>query len=130
MDDESLSELKRLAAEEVGLPSRLSSRVRGSTLAELRGDAKKLAVELGYAEPQARDSAGRFAMSDLIRQRAGYAPIAEPEAPAGDLGVGKGGSAAPRQVTPPSMSDLIRGVHQGRRMIAWDLAEQSARNGD
>ncbi len=127
VDSESLDLLQRMAAQEAGLPERLRGRLAGDTIGALRADAKKLAVDLGYVQPQARDAGGRFTMNDEIRRRAGY-PIAgpAPEPPVGDIGVGRGGSALPRRPAAPDMNSLIRGTYHGRRSVAHQFAEQIA----
>jgi hypothetical protein len=79
MDDaELLGYVKSRVADETGLPSEWATRLRGSTLAELRTDAQALAQTLGVAGPPARerDGNGRFAggaarMNAEIRRAAG-----------------------------------------------------------
>ena len=77
MDDaELLGYVKSRVADETGLPSEWATRLRGSTLAELRTDAQALAQTLGVAGPRERDGNGRFAggaarMNAEIRRAAG-----------------------------------------------------------
>jgi hypothetical protein len=129
VDPESYAVLQRAAADEVGLPATLAHRLRGESFAELRGDAKRALRDFGIAEPPPSDERGRFTMSDQIRAASGR-PLADatlPEQPvAGDLGIGRGGSALARQSQPPSMNDLLRAAAGVRTTIVADLAEQYA----
>jgi hypothetical protein len=72
-DSESLAALRRIAAEEAGLAPQLAGRIVGSTLAEMRSDAKKFAIESGISPGPQRDGHGRFSsrMDQEIRRRAG-----------------------------------------------------------
>jgi hypothetical protein len=120
LDRESREALQAVAASEAGLPVGLSSRVAGTTISQMREDARRLALDTGYAEaaqPQARDRAGRFAstsghqdFNNAIRQAFGHAVVAdEPQQrPVGDLGVGVGGGARPRERARPTMNQIIR----------------------
>jgi hypothetical protein len=126
VDDETSQTLRELAAREHGLPQELARRVNGDSISAMRKDARQLALDLGFAAPQPRASGGQFAsFSDEIRAAAGRAPTEAPE-PVGDLGVGRGGSASPRQPRPPDMSSLIRAAREVRRSGVVDLAEQLA----
>jgi hypothetical protein len=119
MDAETLDVLRLSAAIEAGLPDQLRGRLTGDTIAALRTDAQALATDLGYAESRA--AGGSF--SDRIRAAAGRVP-AEPVAqPAGIVGVGRGGSATPRQAQPVDMNAVIRGTISARRTIEHRLAE-------
>jgi hypothetical protein len=133
MDAESYAVLQRAAADEVGLPAQFAHRVNGQSIAELRKDARQLALDLGYAEPPARDERGRFhrpnqRVNDSIRRAAGYPTSTdEPEQPAiGSVGIGRGGGASPRRVSAPDMNSLIRGAAGARSVVAGDIAEQLA----
>lgn len=116
VDGELLSFVKGRVADEAQLPEGWSDRLHGSTLAELRSDAARLATTLGIAdttEPaRGRGADGRFAsggdvMNAAIRSARGttIAPTVEPVPVEGTLGAGRGGTNPPRQ---PNMSDLIR----------------------
>jgi hypothetical protein len=139
MDSESLGVLQRTAASEAGLPAQFAHRVNGQSIAELRQDARQLALDLGYAEPPARDQRGRFqrtsgqrlsgqAFNDAVRRMAGYAVAGdEPtERPTGNLGIGVGGGAQERPRPAPDMNSLIRGTLNARRGVEWQFAEQIA----
>ena len=70
MDDETREVLQDAAGEAAAIPQRLRHRLRGDSITALRNDAKRLARELGIAEPQPRDERGKFAsMDDLMRGR-------------------------------------------------------------
>jgi len=70
-DAESLELLREIAADEAGLPSQLAGRVSGSTIGELRKDARQLARDLGYTQPQPRTPTGQFAsFNDQLRAAA------------------------------------------------------------
>lgn len=127
MDSESLGVLQRAAAEAEGLPLNLSGRLRGSSYGELCQDAKQALKDFGFTPPPARTPDGRFAsMSDMIRHQAGYPVATEPEQPEGDLGIGRGGSALPRQSRPPDMNSLIRAACGAETTVIRDLAAQMA----
>jgi hypothetical protein len=138
-DAESLQLLREVAASEVGLPAGLAHRVAGSTIGQLRKDARQLALDLGYAEPpepQRRDQAGRFAsgsghqdFNNALRAAAGRAVQPAQQQPEGDLGIGKGAGAAERTPQPVNMNNLIRGVIDSRRSVAHVFAEQLQANG-
>ena len=109
------------------MPEQLRGRLAGDSIASLRADAKKLAVELGYAEAQPRAAGGRYArFSDQIRAAAGRAPAVEPEPPTGDVGIGRGAGAVDRPRPRADMNSLIRATREARRGHVLDLAEMMA----
>jgi hypothetical protein len=136
MDSESLGVLQKAAAEAEGLPGNLSGRLRGDSYSALCRDARQALVDFGLAPPPApaRNERGQFKrdnkpVNDLIRRAAGFATTAEPpeQLPAGDVGVGRGGGAQPRQrQSVVSMNDLIRGTANASRDAAHLFAEQLA----
>jgi hypothetical protein len=79
MDDaETLAYLRSNVASELDIPERMSHRIAGSTLQELREDGRRLAAEIGIA-PADNRVAGRFTgksargatFNDLVRKAAG-----------------------------------------------------------
>jgi hypothetical protein len=143
VDAESLATLRAVAGNEAGIPESLHARLRGESIAELREDARQLAIDTGYATPPpppARNERGQFArgesghqahrrFNDAVRAGFGFPTSTEqPEQlPQGDLGVGRGGGALPRQVGGrASMNDLLRAAAGAKTMVADDLAQQLA----
>jgi hypothetical protein len=122
--------LREIAASEAGLPATLAGRVSGESIGELRKDAKQLALDLGYASPQPRTPSGQYAsFSDQLRAAAGRPVQPAEQPPQGDIGVGRGGAAIPRQPQPADMSSLIRAAAGIRSSAVHDLAEQLASEG-
>ena len=128
MDSRSLSVLQSAAAAEVGLPPSLAHRLNGGSYDELVQDGKKALKDFGLVEPQPRGPDGRFTMSDAIRAATGRTPVPAPEQPEGDLGVGRGGSALPRQPQRVSMNDLIRATRGVQVSAVSALAERNLRS--
>jgi hypothetical protein len=140
MDSESLQTLREVACSEANLPSSFAHRVQGTDIGTMRRDARQLAQDLGFApppQPPARTPDGRFASTsghqnqranNWIRSALGYSTSEQSEPPVvGDIGVGRGGGALPRESRQPvSMNDLIRGTANAPRDAAHMFAEQLA----
>jgi hypothetical protein len=137
VDDETRTALQRLAGDEAGIPAQLHGRLRGESIKELREDARAFALDAGFAEPpeaQPRNERGQFQrpnqrVNDAVRAAFGYPTSTEQSEPpvAGDIGVGRGGGALPRESRQPvSMNDLIRGTANAPRDAAHMFAEQLA----
>lgn len=130
MDSESLSVLQQAAAQAEGLPVRFSDRLRGGSYSELCRDARQALKDFGLATPQPRTPTGQFAsFNDAVRAAAGHTvPPDEPPA-VGNLGIGVGAAATPRQVQGPGMTSLIRGAAHARRSTAYLFAEEDQAGG-
>jgi hypothetical protein len=128
MDDESAGVLRRAAAQAEGLPLEFAHRLNGESYSELKIDARRARKDFGLAEEQTRDPSGRFAstsghqdFNNALRAAAGF-PAPADERPPGDVGVGRGGAALPRQPKTADMNDLIRAARGVQTSAVRDLA--------